>query len=656
MQRTLPVNLSSPVGRGCSRATPSWERIRLGLTVVRFLTACVSLSVLGGALGQEPAHPLEPPDRASPRAALRTFLEQGDGLGAFLVRQYLPDPSRSKYQQAVSRAHAILNGLDVSEVPAAARTKTGRAAGVALYETLSRIPLPPFEEIPDAGTNVLRWVIPHTEIALTRMPSGPHQGAFLFSTDTVKHVGEFYARVRHLPYMRSVPLEHLAELLTVSGGWMIPPRWLQALPEWLRRPLAGQSGWKWVGLAFLLSAFSLLLRIAYRLSQRGRDADPLLRALAQTAVPVTLLLATPGASYVALVQLNLLGGVGVAVEVTATAVMFLAGAWICWRLAPVVAEAIIASPNIPTESIDAHLIRIFARLLGMIAGATLLVVGADRIGVPVYGIVAGLGVGGLAIALAAQPTVENLIGGLSLFADKPVRVGDTCRYGDEVGTVESIGIRSTRMRGPDRTLTTIPNATLSKMSVTNLTLRDRLLIKAVIGVRYETNPEQLRHLLVKLRELLARHPRVHPDPARVRFVAFGAYSLDLEVFAYVTTSDWNEFLAIREDLFLRMMDLVQASGSGFAFPSQTLYLGRDGGLDAQAAEAAQAEVRQWREQGELPFPDFSPEQLRQMRGTLDFPLAESLGHSRPASGATAPLGIVGEQHANHATSDQKRPV
>jgi MscS family membrane protein len=134
-------------------------------------------------------------------------------------------------------------------------------------------------------------------------------------------------------------------------------------------------------------------------------------------------------------------------------------------------------------------------------------------------------------------TIENLIGGLSLFADKPIRIGDFCKYGADLGTVEAIGIRSTRIRGIDRTLTTIPNAALSKMPVVNLAKRDRMLIKSVLGVRYETSPEQLRYLLVKIREMLLGHPRIHPDPARARFIGYGASSLDIEVFAYVTTSD-----------------------------------------------------------------------------------------------------------------------
>ena len=355
-------------------------------------------------------------------------------------------------------------------------------------------------------------------------------------------------------------------------------------------------------------------------------------------MPASVLAATPAAAYLALDQLNVVGALGSAIDLAATAVVFLAGAWMAWRLAPVVAEAIIASPRIASESIDAHLIRVGARLLGIVVGMALLAVGADRLGVPVYGIIAGLGVGGLAIALAAQPTVENLIGGLSLFADKPIRVGDVCKYGDAVGTVEAIGIRSARIRGVDRTLTTIPNAALAKMPIVNLTRRDQMLIQTVIGLRYETKPEQLRYVLVKLEELLLGHPRVDPNPARARFIGFGASSVDIEVFAYVMTRDWAEFLGIRQDILLRIMDLVEQAGAAFAFPSRTLYLGSDRGPDERKALEAEARVREWRDEGSLPFPNFSPEQAGQIRGSIVYPPPGSAEPSaaRPASEARSP--------------------
>lgn len=598
------------------------------------------------AFGQEPANPLKPPDRSSPRAALKTFLEDGDALGGFLFRDYLPSPSRTDFHRLVVLGDAAVKSLDLSEVPPASRDKTGRTAATALYETLSRIPLPPPDQIPDAdqlarlaGTNAARWVIPNTEIELVRVASGPRAGEFLFSPETVARVEGFYEQVRGLAYQRPVPLKDMRAIMVRGGGWLIPYDWVEAMPAWLQRPLAGQAAWKWIGLVVILGLFALLMRLAFRLSRRGSKEHPFLQALTQMALPAFFLLATPAVAYLALVHINLRGSAASAVELIATAMVYLAGAWICWRFAPVVAEAAIASPNIPTDSVDAHLIRICTRLLGMVAGAVLLAMGADRLGLPVYGIVAGLGVGGLAIALAAQPTVENLIGGLSLFADKSIRVGDFCRCGTDAGTVEAIGIRSTWLRGSDRTLTTIPNAALSKMSVVNFGRRDQTLIQSTLGVRYETSPEQLRYLLVKLRELLLGHPSIHPDSVRVRFIGFGASSLDIEVFAYVKTTVRAEFLGIQEDILLRVMDLVAQSGSGFAFPSQTLYFGRDDGLDPKRTEAAEAQVRQWRDEGRLPFPNFSPEQIRQMRGAVAYPPPVSTEASPAKAGVEACLPV-----------------
>ena len=606
--------------------------------------------VLTTAFAQNSSNPLQPPDRSSPRAALKTFLDSGDALGAFLAQDYLPSPSRAEFHRLVSLGDAAIQSLDLSEVPKATRVKTGRAAAIALYATLNRIQLPALNDIPGegqltqpGGTNATRWVIPNTEIALERAQSGPHSGAFLFSPDTVAKAEGFYERVQGLPYARPVPLKNLREIVTTGGGWMIPYRWVQAMPAWLRAPLAGQATWKWIALVLIVGVLSWLLRRAYRLSRRGKPEHPVVRALALTLFPTLLLLATPAVAYLALAQLNMTGGAANVIELVATAAMFLVGAALSWRLASLAAEAVIASPGIAPESIDAHLIRICTRLLGIVAAAALLAVGADRLGMPVFGIVAGLGVGGLAIALAAQATLENLIGGLNLFADRPIRVGDSCRCGSDEGTVESIGIRSTRIRSGDRTLTTIPNGALSKMSIVNLAQRDRTLIKSVIGVRYETSPEQLRYLLVKIRELLLSHPSIHPDSARARFIGFGPSSLDIEVFAYVTTSNGADFLGIREDLFLRVMVIVKESGTDFAFPSQTLYFGRDEGLNAARTQAAEAHVRQWRDEGRLPFPNFSPEQLQQMRGTVAYPPPGSPQAPAAKSSPTTPITSLDER-------------
>ncbi len=241
----------------------------------------------------------------------------------------------------------------------------------------------------------------------------------------------------------------------------------------------------------------------------------------------------------------------------------------------------------------------------------------DTVGVNVMALVAGLGLGGLAIAFAAQKTIENLFGAVAIAGDRPFKVGDFITIGDITGTVEDVGLRSTRLRTLQRTLVTIPNGAVANERVTNLTARDRMLYNPVLGVVYGTTPDQLVFIIDETRKLLLTHPRVFQSAQRVRFRGFGAYSLDIEVVAWVMTQDFVEFTAIAEELNLAIMRIVEASGSSFAFPSQTLYLGRDGGLDAGKAEEIAREVERRRAAGELAVPEPTPALL----ATLQRPTA-----------------------------------
>jgi MscS family membrane protein len=240
-------------------------------------------------------------------------------------------------------------------------------------------------------------------------------------------------------------------------------------------------------------------------------------------------------------------------------------------------------------------------------------------GINLTAVVAGLGIGGIAVAFAAQKTIENFFGGLFLVWDKPIRLGDYCKAGEHAGTVEHIGLRSTLIRTLNRTVVSIPNGQLSSISVENFAMRDRFLFRHTLNLRYETTADQLRYVVAQTRELLYEHPRVDSTTARVRFVAFGQSSIDVEIFAYVLETVQEVYLAVQEDLLLRIMDLVESSGSGFAFPSQTLYMSKDEGLDAEKSRRAAETVRRWRDEGELPFPDHSPAMVSHLDSTLEYP-------------------------------------
>jgi MscS family membrane protein len=183
-------------------------------------------------------------------------------------------------------------------------------------------------------------------------------------------------------------------------------------------------------------------------------------------------------------------------------------------------------------------------------------------------ILAGLGVGGLAVALAAQKTIENLFGGISVIGDRPVLVGDVCRFGDRTGAVMHIGLRSTRIRTPERTIISVPNSQFSSMALENISGRDKIWFHPTLNLRRDTTSEQLLKVLASLSEILRGHSKVETGTLPVRFVGVGAYSLDIEVVAYVTTSDYDEFLALQQELLLKMLQAVEQAGTALAVPLQ----------------------------------------------------------------------------------------
>jgi MscS family membrane protein len=246
--------------------------------------------------------------------------------------------------------------------------------------------------------------------------------------------------------------------------------------------------------------------------------------------------------------------------------------WSAWRLVDIARQVTAGSHWATTVPASRSLIPLGARVFKVGIGALGLVVVLSMLGYPVASLVAGLGLGGLAFALAAQKTVENLFGAFSIGVDQPFREGDFVKVDDFVGTVEAIGLRSTRFRTLDRTIVTLPNGRLADMRLESFAVRDRLRLAAVVGLVYETTRGQLRELLAGFERVLRAQPKIWPDAVVVRFSAFGASSLDVEVMAWFQTSDWSEFQRIREQVLLEFMTVVEAAGSAFAVPARTIRL------------------------------------------------------------------------------------
>jgi MscS family membrane protein len=223
-------------------------------------------------------------------------------------------------------------------------------------------------------------------------------------------------------------------------------------------------------------------------------------------------------------------------------------------------------------------------------------------GINVRTTLAGLGIGGLAIALAAQKTLENLIGGVSLLMDKAVHVGDFCQIGGQLGTVEDIGLRSLKLRTLDQNLSVVPNGSLAQLQFENMARRSRLLINQTFSLRIETQAEQLRFVLDHVQSMLDQHPAIESGSCRVRVMSFVGSAFQMELFAYGKTGDWAEFTAIRQDVILKIAEIVEASGTRFAAPTQLTYLSRDKGIDAEKAKDIVGRVTELRARDVVKFP------------------------------------------------------
>jgi len=196
----------------------------------------------------------------------------------------------------------------------------------------------------------------------------------------------------------------------------------------------------------------------------------------------------------------------------------------------------------------------------------------DNIGINITTLLTGLGVGGVAVALALQKPMEDVFGAITLYTQQPVRVGDFCRIGTQTGTIEEIGLRTTRIRTLANTVIAVPNAKLANEPIDNISAREKIRYSPALRLRYDTSPAQLQQILTGIRALLGSHERVLPDGQRVRFRTFGDDALKVEVNAYLNTTDWAEYLGLAETLNIRIMEIVAGAGTSLALPARVLHV------------------------------------------------------------------------------------
>ncbi|QDY70425.1 mechanosensitive ion channel family protein [Qingshengfaniella alkalisoli] len=360
----------------------------------------------------------------------------------------------------------------------------------------------------------------------------------------MRRLPEFHAQIIDYPPLQAVQyLSWRDEQIRFTGPY-IPYSVVEKLPELLHGLVCGTPTWKvmlvlvfWTLLLFVMIFWSRLV------SRLGAERSAVWGLALRLTTPLVLSMFATAMHGFMRTQINLSGSFAEAMDLWATGLVYIGLAWVAWLAVFLAFETIIALPAIPDDSHDAHLLRLLARVGSLLASVAVPVWGASDLGIPALGLVAGLGVGGFAHALAAQSTVENLFGGVSIFADRPFRVGDIILYGGSTGIVGAIGPRSSRIRGLDGTLTTVPSGALAKMHITNYSTRDKCLFRQVIGLGYETSPAQFEWLLAQIRKHVSAHPLVEEDEAgmpRARILGFADSAIEVEVRANVMASNWEE--------------------------------------------------------------------------------------------------------------------
>ena len=257
-------------------------------------------------------------------------------------------------------------------------------------------------------------------------------------------------------------------------------------------------------------------------------------------------------------------------------------------------------------------------ILRIIVATTAALMWADQAGFNVSTLIAGLGVGSLAVALAAQKTLENVIGAITLYTARPIRPGDWCRFGDIQGTVEEIGLRSVTLRTLNRTLVTVPNSMFSSADIENFSVRDRIRFFKLLELQMPT-PDQLRAILGEFRTLFASHPMVRQDTVSIRLADIEAATAVIRLDGGIMTRDYQEYLAVAEDLNLRIIEIVHQNGAIFSGPGQVLQIRDFQQAGAEKLQEVEAKLEVWRQGDGLPFPDLSDQEKQQLKGSLEYP-------------------------------------
>ena len=442
-------------------------------------------------------------------------------------------------------------------------------AAILLKEVIDRVILIDFDKIPETPEKN-RWRLRHTEIILKPQTAGERQDEWLITEGTWRRAKEFYDRVRDLPYVKD----------SGQGAAYIQP-WMETyLPNWSKQETLKLKHWQWLGL--LVGLFvgliirlltSLMLGIYRKLSFTNRFTWKK-ELLSKIDRPVSLLVST----LFWFAWVNYLKLEGLSFSIVDGLVQILFGVAITWAayLFVSVMSTYFKERATQTEStLDDQLIPFIEKALKLTIILLGFLIVLQNMGVNVFSLLAGLGLGGLAFALAAKDTAANLFGSIMILVDRPFAIGDWVVIGSVEGTVEEIGFRSTRVRTFYNSLITVPNAEVANSEIDNLGVRQYRRTKTTLGLTYDTPRDKMETFIEGVRKIIAENSITRKDYYHVYFSGYGDSSLNILVYFFLVTSDWTEELKARQDIYLKIYELAESVGVEFAFPTQTLHIQND---------------------------------------------------------------------------------
>jgi MscS family membrane protein len=515
--------------------------------------------------------PTDPLDlgRETPRGTVIGFIRAAQSENYDLAVQYFEprrrvnvEPERELAQQLLD----ILNARFTGSLDSITNDPTGRQEGG-----------PPREQVIVGGTHGLSESFP---LSLTHEDVAHGVKVWLISRQTLDQVPEVYDSLRFPQLEKRLPR------FLVKTRFLGMPLW-QWISIVLFAPAALLLGW----------GSALLLRLASQRTRPMLGLAPLQLGPLRRFGPTAVL----GAVIIHYYFVYLIGASILYREYYRSLLLILLAFALYWAITRITYWISLRMWNQLTERgmyAERSLVSLTRRVLDVaIFFLMALLVFKNVLDWNLTAALAGLGIGGLAIGLGAQKTFENMMGGISILTDRALLVGDACKIGDQRGLVEDIGLRSTKLRTEERTLVSIPNGTVATATLENFRLRDKILFRQIVRLRYDLSPDHVRYVLEQLLGVLTRHAKVEAASARVRLLKLGENAIEVEIYSYILTREYREFLAVQEDLILQAMDVLENSGAAIAVPGQTTMVTRDSWIDPQKAAAAQKAMEKSRDPG-----------------------------------------------------------